>query len=201
MTDKHTKTDSIRSVTVFCGASSGDKPVYLEAANALGESLARAGITVVYGGGHMGMMGAVADAALDAGGRVIGVIPDFLKVRDLAHRELTELVTVDSMHARKQKMFELSDGFVVLPGGVGTLEEAFEIITWRQLRMHDKPILIVNTGGYWQRLDDMINATVDHEFAAPPTRDLYEMVDTAEDVVETLNRLPRGRANVDSARL
>lgn len=191
----------IESVTVFCGASVGDRPDFMDAARRLGQNLARAKIQLVYGGGHSGSMGAVADGATDAGGHVIGIIPDFLKNRELAAENISELITVDSMHSRKQKMFELSDGFIILPGGVGTLEEAFEVITWRQLGMHDKPIVVVNVLDYWAKLDEIVASIVEHEFAAPPTRDLYHMVDDVDQVVETIRTLPRGRIEVDPARL
>jgi uncharacterized protein (TIGR00730 family) len=146
-------------------------------------------------------MGTVADATLAAGGEVVGVIPSYLIEREHGHRGLTELRIVDSMHSRKETMFALAEAFVVLPGGVGTLDETFEIITWKQLGMHDKPIVIVDIGGYWQRLDALVAATITHGFAAPPTRDLYTMVPAVDDVLATLARLPRNRIRTDPARL
>ncbi len=191
----------IKSICIFCGASNGFDPCYRDAAVALGRSIAESGRTLVFGGGNAGLMGATADAALASGGRVIGVIPSYLIEREHGHRGLTELKVVDSMHSRKETMFALSDAFVVLPGGVGTLDETFEIITWKQLDMHDKPIVVVDIAGYWKRLDELIAATVTHGFAAPPTRDLYVMVPTVADVLPTLDRLPRRRLRTDPARL
>src|SRR5690242_21839345 len=125
------------AVCVYCGASVGTRPRYVESARRLGRTLATRGIALVFGGGRVGLMGAAADAALAAGGRVIGVIPTSLKTVELAHQGCTELVVTTSMHERKQRMFELADGFIALPGGIGTLEETIEVITWRQLRFHD----------------------------------------------------------------
>jgi hypothetical protein len=193
--------EDIRSICVFCGASTGHDPRHREAADTLGRMIADAGIRLVFGGGNAGLMGAVADAALAAGGEVVGVIPHYLIEREHGHRGVTELKVVDSMHSRKETMFALADAFVVLPGGVGTLDETFEIITWRQLGMHDKPIVVVDTGGYWQRLDALVAAIVGHGFAAPPTRNLYTMVPEVGDVLATLARLPRNRFYTDPARL
>ena len=137
----------IESVAVFCGASQGDLPIYREAAVDLGTGLARHGIRLVYGGGRVGLMGAVADATLAGGGTVVGVIPQFLTEWEVAHEGVTELLVTSSMHTRKQRMFELSDAFVTLAGGLGTMDETFEILTWRQLGLHDKPIFISDVGG------------------------------------------------------
>jgi uncharacterized protein (TIGR00730 family) len=147
---------------------------------------------LVYGGGNAGLMGAVADGALAGGGAVIGVIPEFLKEREHGHPGVTDLQTVDSMHSRKQRMFDLSDAFVVLPGGVGTLDETLEMITWKQLGRHDKPIIIVDMNGYWQKLDELVAATVGHGFTSPATRELYEMVPSVEAVIATLRRRSPG---------
>jgi uncharacterized protein (TIGR00730 family) len=144
--------DTIRSVCVFCGSSAGVRPEYGEAARELGGLLARRGLTLVYGGGHVGMMGTLADAALSAGGRVIGVIPEHLMRPEVAHQGLTELAVVDSMHTRKRTMAERADAFLVLPGGYGTCEEMFEMVTWLQLRLHGKPVGLVNTLGYFDHL-------------------------------------------------
>ena len=138
------------SICVFCGAGRGDKPAYKEAAADLGTQMAESGLRLVYGGGNVGIMGAVADAVLAGGGKAIGVIPKFLRERETAHKELSELHVVDSMHTRKRLMFDLADAFVILPGGLGTIEEAFEMITWRQLGQHVKPIIFINTNNYWQ---------------------------------------------------
>lgn len=151
----------MKSVCVFCGSHPGDDPAYEEAARALGETLAEAGIELVYGGGHVGLMGSVADAALAAGGEVTGVIPKALVDREIAHTGLTRLHVVGSMHERKAMMSELSEGFVALPGGTGTLEEFFEVLTWAQLGEHGKPCGLLNVAGYYDPLlavfDHMVN--------------------------------------------
>jgi hypothetical protein len=198
---KGSKVTRIRSICVFCGASGGFDPLYRRAARRLGELIAHAGMTLVFGGGKAGLMGALADGALEAGGRVVGVIPDFLKEREHGHTGVTDLQTVDSMHSRKQRMFDLSDGFVVLPGGVGTLDETLEMITWKQLRRHDKPIVIVDINGYWSTLDALVAATVAHGFAPPPTRALYTMTPSVETVIETLCREPPSEIHTDTTKL
>ncbi|WP_148715221.1 LOG family protein [Chitinolyticbacter meiyuanensis] len=142
----------MQHVVVFCGARHGTDPVHTEAARRLGTALAASGRTLVYGGGHVGLMGEVADGALAAGGRVVGVIPHFMVERELAHGELSELVVVDSMHTRKAKMAELADAFIAMPGGFGTLDELFEILTWAQIGLHGKPVALLNTHGYFDGL-------------------------------------------------
>ena len=142
----------IRNVCVFCGSSLGNKPVYREAAVALGELLARQGRALVWGGGHVGLMGTVADAVLAAGGETIGVIPTFMVERELAHPDSTEMIEVDSMHTRKAVMAERADAFVALPGGYGTGDELFEILTWAQLKIHAKPVGLLNVDGYFDHL-------------------------------------------------
>ena len=138
---------AIKSVAVFCGASMGSDPLFRESAVDLGAGLARQGLRLIYGGGGIGLMGVVANAALDAGGRVTGIIPDFLRRREAAHPELVELEVTDSMHGRKLRMSELADAFVAIPGGLGTLDELIEILTWKQLGLHDKPIFICDVAG------------------------------------------------------
>ncbi len=150
------KEGSTMAIAVFCGSSRGIDPVYLEAARTTGRTLARRGIDVVYGGGHVGLMGAVADAALAAGGRVIGVIPRALDEREVAHSTLTELHLVETMHERKAKMSELSDAFLALPGGPGTLEEITEQWTWAQLGIHEKPVGFLDVNGYYAPLKTMV---------------------------------------------
>jgi uncharacterized protein (TIGR00730 family) len=192
---------SIQSVCVFCGASPGLNPAYRAAAMELGKLFGKNGVQLVYGGGGSGLMGIVADSVLETGGDVTGVIPDYLKERELGHQKLTRLEVVSSMHERKRRMFDLADGIVVLPGGVGTLEEALEVITWKQLGMHNKPIVILNVQRYWQKLDDLIAATIENGFAAPPTRDLYELIETPSEVIPTLQRIQLNPINTDLARL
>jgi hypothetical protein len=142
----------LSSVCVFCGSKPGARPDYLEAAAALGRALARRGLTLVYGGSRTGLMGALADAALAGGGRVVGVIPQGLVDREQAHRGLSDLVVTADMHTRKARMAHLADGFLALPGGYGTLEELFEMVTWGQLGLHRKPVGLVDCAGYWDGL-------------------------------------------------
>ncbi|SMF64923.1 hypothetical protein SAMN05661091_0116 [Paenibacillus uliginis N3/975] len=148
----------MKRIAVFCGSSDGASPAYKEGAVQLGKELARRGITLVYGGASVGIMGTVADAVLEAGGQVIGVIPQMLEDREISHRNLTELIVVGSMHERKTKMSDLADGFIALPGGPGTLEEFFEIFTWAQLGLHQKPCGILNVNGYY----DLLISFFDH---------------------------------------
>jgi hypothetical protein len=157
---------------VFCGASPGRDPAYAALARAVGHGLAERGIGLVYGGGRVGLMGAVADAALEAGGEVIGVIPSRLVDRELAHRGVTDLRVVDTLHDRKATMAELSDGFVALPGGFGTLEELTEVVSWAQLDLHAKPIGLLGPAGYWDGLLAWLDRVVAEGFIAPRHRAL-----------------------------
>ena len=157
---------------VFCGASPGRDPAYLALARSVGAGLAARGIGVVYGGGRVGLMGAVADAALEAGGEVIGVIPTRLVDRELAHRGLTDLRVVDTLHARKALMADLSDGFIALPGGFGTLEELTEVVSWAQLDLHAKPIGLLGPDGYWDGLVGWLDHVLAEGFVAPQHRGL-----------------------------
>jgi uncharacterized protein (TIGR00730 family) len=154
----------IGSLCVFCGSSVGSKPAYIGAAIALGKTLAENGIRLVYGGGRVGLMGAIADAALNGGGEVIGVIPEHLVAREVAHPGLTDLRIVPSMHERKALMAELSEGFVALPGGLGTLEEFFEVWTWGQLGLHRKPYGLLNVNGFYDPLVQFIDQLVEQKF-------------------------------------
>lgn len=162
----------LNRICVFCGSSGGRRPDYLSAARALGELLARRGITLVYGGGNIGLMGVVADAALAAGGQVIGVIPEALQRRELAHPGLTELHITQTMHERKDLMAELADGFIALPGGLGTFEEFLEILTWAQLGIHHKPCGLLNIAGYYDPLITLIDHAVQERFIRPEHRGL-----------------------------
>jgi len=165
------------TVAVFCGSSFGNDPAYRQAAEALGSGLARAGIRLVYGGGRIGLMGTLADAVLHAAGEVVGVIPEFLCAAEIAHDALTRLEITDSMHARKRRMFELADAFVALPGGIGTLDETIEILTWRQLGLHAKPILVCDIAGSAGGLVGAIEGAIACGFAAPALRDGYAVVE------------------------
>jgi len=155
---------NLRTLCVYCGSSPGAHPAYVEAANAFGKSLATEGIRLVYGGGNVGIMGAIADSVMNAGGKVIGVIPEHLATKELAHEGLTELHRVHSMHERKLKMAELSDAFIALPGGVGTIEEIFEVFTWTQLGLHAKPCAFLNVEGYYSRLFEFLDHMMAEQF-------------------------------------
>jgi uncharacterized protein (TIGR00730 family) len=160
----------MRRVCVFCGSSPGAGPDYAALARRLGQALAASGVGLVYGGAQVGLMGIVADSALAAGGSVVGVIPRALEELELAHRGLTELHVVESMHERKALMAELSDGFIALPGGMGTLEELFEVLTWAQLGMHRKPCGLLDVGGYFTRLLGFLDHMVEQGFLRPVHR-------------------------------
>ena len=154
----------MRSVTVFCGSSAGSDDVYVREAALLGKTLAEKKIRLIYGGAKVGLMGSVADAALDAGGEVVGVLPRFLRSKEISHEGLTELILVESMHERKTKMHQLSDGVIALPGGFGTLEELFEMLTWAQLGLHKNPIGLLNVNGYYDSLNILVQGMVDKGF-------------------------------------
>ena len=176
----------IHSVGVFCGSRHGASPAFATAARDLGTGLAQRGMRLVYGGGRVGLMGVIADAALAAGGEVLGVIPEFLKRWEVAHEGLKHMIVTPGMHVRKHRMFEAADAFVTLPGGIGTLDETIEVISWRQLRLHDKPILICDVEGSAEPLRLALEATITQGFADPATRGLYEFV---PGVAATLDRL------------
>ncbi|MEM9608433.1 MAG: TIGR00730 family Rossman fold protein [Actinomycetota bacterium] len=154
----------ITSLCVYCGSSPGHDPVYVETARALGRHLAERSVRMVYGGGAVGLMGRTADAVMAAGGEVTGIIPVGLFSREIAHQGLTELVEVDTMHTRKRQMFERSDAFIALPGGLGTLEELAEILTWSQLGVHNKPVGVLDIDGYWQPFFDLLDRAVAEGF-------------------------------------
>ena len=160
----------MRSVCVYCGSNAGGDPAYAAQAKALGTRLAAENLALVYGGGNVGLMGVVADAALDAGGEVVGVIPRQLVDWEVAHKGVTRLEVVESMHERKARMFDLSDGFVALPGGFGTLDEMFEMLTWRQLGLGDKPCAFLDVNGFWQPLMAMLDTMVRERFLHPDQR-------------------------------
>lgn len=177
---------TLKSICVFCGSLPGARAEYLDAARDLGTLLARRGIEVVFGGGHVGMMGALADAALASGGRVLGIIPQHLMRPELAHASLTELRVVDSMHLRKQQMAERADAFIVLPGGYGTLEEMFEMITWLQLQIHSKPVGALNVAGFFDPLMRFLRHAADEEFIRPQHWDLLIVEPNAPVLLERL---------------
>jgi uncharacterized protein (TIGR00730 family) len=176
----------LTAVCVYCGSSSGDQPAYAEAAVVVGQTLASEGITLVYGGSALGLMGILADAALGAGGDVIGVMPKGVFRREIGHAGLTELVEVDSMHQRKQRMFELSDAFVGLPGGMGTLEELTEIASWAQLGLHRKPVATLNVAGYWSSFHAFLEQAVTSGFMKSENLSLIANVTDVSALLPTL---------------
>jgi uncharacterized protein (TIGR00730 family) len=182
----------IYSVAVFCGSRLGANPAFAAAARELGRGLAEAGIRLVYGGGKTGMMGQVADAVLESGGTVLGVIPDFLTRMEVAHPDVTEMVITDSMHDRKRRMAEAADAFITMPGGIGTMDETIEIISWRQLRLHDKPIYICDVAGSAAPLVAAIDGTIAQEFAAADARELFTVVNGVPALLALLGRAPHG---------
>lgn len=176
----------IRSVAVFCGSRFGQDPAYASACAALGTGLAAAGMRLVYGGGGVGLMGVVADAALSAGGDVLGVIPAFLQRREVAHAGLGRMVVTETMHDRKHQMFEAADAFVTMPGGFGTFDETIEITTWRQLSLHDKPILVCDVHGWAQPFLAALDAAVSQGFASAESLALYEVLPDVDAVLRRL---------------
>ena len=180
----------IKNVCVYCGSSSGVDDVYKEAATTMGHLIAAEGWGVVYGGGRVGLMGLVADAALEKGSRVIGIIPEHIQEREVQHNDLSELHVVDTMHVRKQMMVDRSQAFVILAGGLGTLDELFELLTWKQLGLHDKPIVIVNINGYWTKLLESIDHIADVGFMRQEDKGLFVAVDKVEDVPEAIKNAP-----------
>ncbi len=178
-----------RRVAVYCGSSGGVGPHYLDAARATGAFLAERGLDVVYGGGRVGMMGAVAEGALAKGGKVYGVIPEKLRTREIAHDGLTELFVVDSMHARKTMMASMADAFVALPGGWGTLEEVFEVVTWSQLNYHKKPVGLLNVRGYFDHLVAFLDHAATEGFIRPIHRPLCASSDSMDTLLDRLSKL------------
>lgn len=176
----------MKNITVFCGSSFGSNDIYKEQASLLGRTLAQQDIQLVYGGADVGLMGAVADGALQEGGKVIGVLPYFLQSKEIAHKNLTELILVESMHERKTKMNELCDGVIVLPGGYGTLEEFFEMITWAQLGLHQKPIAVLNIDGFYDDLIKLVQTMVDKGFLKQVNRDMLLMSDNIDELLEKM---------------
>ena len=181
----------IKSICVFCGSSSAVAETHKDAARRFGAILAENGVRLIYGGGRVGLMGLVANGAAQAGGEVIGVIPDFLERIEVGNREISELVVTDSMHARKAKMYELADAFVTLPGGLGSLDETFEVITWTQLKLSAKPFVVVNVDSYWQPLLALIDHVIAAGFARPANRDILQVVDDVEAVLPALRAIER----------
>ena len=178
---------SITSVAVYCGSSNAVDESFKAMARAVGTALAEAKIRVIYGGGHVGLMGTVADAALKDGNTVIGIIPEHIRALEVQHAGLTELHVVPDMHTRKRMMVERAEAFVILPGGLGTLDETFEILTWRQLKLHAKPILIFNFNRFWDPLLILIDRLIETHFCGPAHRDFYTVVHSVEEMMHALN--------------
>jgi uncharacterized protein (TIGR00730 family) len=176
----------IRRVAVYCGSANGTNPAFLAEARALGTAIAAAGLGMVYGGANVGLMGAVADAALAGGAEVIGILPDLLADKEIAHAGLTSLEVVSTMHERKARMVELADAFLVLPGGYGTIEEVLEAVTWAQLRLHAKPCILINTAGYWNGLLAFLDTAVAAGFLKAKNRALLQVAATAEEAIDML---------------
>ena len=181
---------NLYSIAVYCGSRVGASPAYADAARDLGRGMVSRGVDLVFGGGSTGIMGELADTILRGGGRVTGVIPNFLDELEVGHKNVTELIRVDNMHIRKATMFGRADAFVILPGGLGTLEEFFEVVAWKQLNLHQKPIVVLNVLGCWSRLAELTNDIVMAEFAHENIADLYSMVETVDDIFRVINAAP-----------
>ena len=181
------KPNSIRSICVYCGSSFGTDPIYRETTYQFGKTLAERGITLVYGGGKVGLMGTVADGALEAGGKVIGVIPSDLEKMELGHKGIDELVVVPNMHERKKQMAALADAFVALPGGIGTLEELFEVYTWKQLNFHTKPCALLNIGGYYDKMISFLEESVKTGFLKQLHMDALIVESNADELIERIS--------------
>ncbi|MGN7810326.1 TIGR00730 family Rossman fold protein [Flavobacterium johnsoniae] len=181
----------MKRITVFCASSFGTEKIYEEQAIALGKTLAEQNIELVYGGANVGLMGAVADGALNAGGKVIGVLPNFLRSKEIAHLGLTELILVESMHERKTKMNDLCDGVIALPGGFGTLEELFEMLTWAQLGLHKKPIAILNIDGFYDALIELLKVMVEKGLLKDVNASMVLVSDNIDDLLNKMrNYIP-----------
>ncbi len=176
----------MEKITVFCGSSSGTEDIYTAQATLLGQALAHHNIELVYGGAKVGLMGALADGALGAGGKVIGVLPKFLRSKEIAHEQLTELILVESMHERKSKMHELCDGIIAMPGGFGTLEELFEMLTWAQLGLHKKPIGILNIAGFYDPLMALVQTMVNKGFLKEINQQMLLVCDNIEELLDKM---------------
>lgn len=176
----------MKRITVFCGSSLGTDEIYKTQATLLGNKLAEENIALVYGGANVGLMGAVADGVLEKGGEVIGVLPNFLRSKEIAHNDLTELILVETMHERKTKMNDLCDGVIALPGGFGTLEELFEMLTWAQLGLHKKPIAILNIDGFYDSLITFIQTTVDKGFLKEVNQEMLIVSDNIDNLLDKM---------------
>ena len=186
----HKDVKDLHTIAVYAGSRMGADPAFEATARALGDAMAERDIGLVYGGGNIGLMGVVARAVLAGGGTVTGIIPDFLQTLEVGDPGVTELIVVDSMHTRKARMFARADAFVVLPGGLGTLDEAIEIATWKQLQLHDKPIVVIDVAGYWAALRALADSVVAGGFAHPGIRELFTVVDSVDGVFDAIADAP-----------
>ena len=177
----------MKSIAVFCGSSAGSKPIYIEAARDLGSFLTTRGIRIVYGGAKVGLMGALAETAMKEGGEVVGVLPNFLKKREIRIEGLTEFIEVDTMHDRKRVMFEMSDGIIALPGGYGTLDEVFEVVTWAQLGLHQKPIGLLNIDGYYDSLLKFLDHILEEGFIDDHGRETFISAKDSESLLMAMS--------------
>jgi uncharacterized protein (TIGR00730 family) len=198
---KMSATKPIKSICVYCGSGFGDDPIFAENAAALGRSMAEQGINLVYGGGNVGLMGTVAQAVLDHGGYVTGIIPDFLKSRERLLDEVQETIVVPDMHTRKRLMFEKADAFVALPGGIGTLEELVEQMTWSQLGRHTKPILMLSTKGFWKPLLTLIAHMRDQGFIRQGLELNYLVAERVEEIIPMVEAAARRVGIVENAEM
>lgn len=194
---------SVKTVCVYCGSAGAVDPAFRDAATALGKLIADAGMDLVYGGGRVGLMGLVADGVMTNGGRVTGIIPEFLDKYEVGHTGLSELIVVDTMHTRKKLMMDRADAFVVLPGGFGTLEELFEVLTWKQLRLHDKPILLLDLPGtdgrgFWQPLTALLGHLIAEKFAKPEMAALWQIVNSLDGVLPAFSAAPQPTVAVET---
>ena len=177
----------MKSIAVFCGSSSGHEPAYEEYAALTGKKLATLNLELVYGGARVGLMGAVADAALKVGGKVTGIMPRFLKDKEIEHIGLTRLILVDTMHERKSMINDLSDGFIVMPGGYGSMDEFFEILTWAQLGLHQKPVAVLNLKGFYDPLIQLVDSMVEKGFLKPVNREMLLVEENIDDLIEKMS--------------
>ena len=181
---------NVSCIAVYCGSKAGTSPAYVEAARELGRGMVARGVDLVFGGGRVGIMGEIADTILEGGGKVTGVIPHFLDELEVSHEKVTELIRVDNMHIRKATMFNQADAFVILPGGLGTLDEFFEVVTWKQLQLHRKPIVVLNVAGCWSRLTELASDIVTAGFADDKITNLFAMVETVDDIFQVIRAAP-----------
>ena len=180
----------VKTVCVYCGSSGSTRESHRTAARELGARIGSAGIRLVFGGGRVGLMGLIADAALEAGGNVTGVIPRFLKAREVEHKGCSELIVTENMHDRKRHMAALADAIVVLPGGLGTLDEAFEILTWKQLGLHDMPVVFANIDGFWTHLVRLVESQIAENYVRKSERSLFNVAATVAEILPLLDSLP-----------